>query len=530
MFTYLTLLLLGAVLYLYLKITKKYGSFKAMGIPEYNPVFPLGSPNHWKLGTGRLNFVNSVDEVYEAFPNEKLVAHFQGGSPQLVVRDLELAKLVLIKDFDHFVDRRGLELTQDTEAQKAMGLMLTMLKGDQWKAIRNTLSPVFTSGKLKGMTPIINKLGQDLVKHLEPFAKSGEEFEAKQVMINFTTDVIAECGFGINAQAMLDPNSVFKQNVMKMSGGPKGSIMSLIRLVMILFLTPLARFLRIKLMNEESLNYFIQVIRQTMATRKESKAKRNDLIDLVLAALRDDGRGPKEVEDAQFERDAQIEVKTPFQSIPEEELELYIVSNAFILFFAGLETSSTIMSVCSVFLATHPDVQERLYREIQDAIDEHGVQEMPYDRIQTLPFLDMVINETLRHYPLAIMERQCVKDYKFPGYDFVVPEGMLVQVPSPAIMKDAKYFPDPLKFNPENFSEANKAKRSPYAFLGFGQGPRNCVGMRFALLQVKIAIIRLVANFEVLPGPNTSDQFRPSPKSPSTQPINGTFIKIVKRH
>ncbi|TRY80431.1 hypothetical protein TCAL_15496, partial [Tigriopus californicus] len=428
MLVYLTLLFWGALVCLYFKITKKYGSFKAMGIPEYNP---------------------------------KLVAHFQGGSPQLVVRDLELAKLVLIKDFDHFVDRRGLELTQDTEAQKAMGLMLNMLKGDQWKAIRNTLSPVFTSGKLKGMTPIINKLGQDLVKHLEPFAKSGEEFEAKQVMINFTTDVIAECGFGINAQVMLNPN----------------------------------------------------IIRQTMATRKESKAKRNDLIDLVLAALQDDGQGPKEVEDAQFEKDAQIKVKTSFQSIPEEELELHIVSNAFTLFFVGLDTSSTIMSVCSVFLATHPDVQERLYREIQGAIDEHGVQEMPYDRIQTLPYLDMVINETLRHYPLAIMERQCVKDYKFPGYDFVVPEGMVVQVPSPAIMKDAKYFPDPLKFDPENFSEANKAKRSPYAFLGFGQGPRNCVGMRFALLQVKIAIIRLVANFEVLPGPNTSDQLKPSPKS-----------------
>lgn len=520
---------MGAILYLYVEITKKYGTFKAIGVPEYNPKFPLGSPNHWKLATGRLNFINSVDEVYDAFPNEKLVAHFQGGSPQLVVRDMELAKLVLIKDFDHFVDRRGLELTEETEAQKAMGLMLTMLKGDQWKAIRNTLSPVFTSGKLKGMTPIINKLGQDLVKHLEPLARSGEEFEAKQSMVNFTTDVIAECGFGINAQAMLNPDSVFKQNVMKLSGGPKGSIMGMIRFVMILFLNPLARMLKIKIMNEESLNYFIKVIRQTMATRKESNTRRNDLIDLILDALKDDSQDPKPVEDAQFEKDAQIEVNTPFQSIPEEELELYIVSNAFILFFAGLETSSTIMAVCSVFLATHPDVQERLHLEIQDAIDDHGSQDLPYERIHSLPYLDMVVNETLRHFPLAIMERQCVKDYKFPGYDFVVPAGMLVQVPSPAIMKDAKYFPDPLRFNPENFNEENKAKRSPYAFLAFGQGPRNCIGMRFALLQVKIAIIRLLANYEILRSPKTNDQFRPSPKSPSGQPINGTFIRIAKR-
>jgi cytochrome P450 len=52
------------------------------------------------------------------------------------------------------------------------------------------------------------------------------------------------------------------------------------------------------------------------------------------------------------------------------------------------------------------------------------------------------------------------------------------------IMKDEKYFSNPEKFDPENFSPEKKAERSPYTFLAFGQGPRNCIGMRFALLQV----------------------------------------------
>ena len=72
---------------------------------------------------------------------------------------------------------------------------------------------------------------------------------------------------------------------------------------------------------------------------------------------------------------------------------------------------------------------------------------------------------------------------------------MLVQFPTHAYMRDPQYFPNPDEFNPENFSPKNKASRSPYAYLSFGQGPRNCVGMRFALLNIKVAFARLLLNY-----------------------------------
>ena len=62
-------------------------------------------------------------------------------------------------------------------------------------------------------------------------------------------------------------------------------------------------------------------------------------------------------------------------------------------------------------------------------------------------------------------------------------------------MVDEQYYPNPEKFNPDNFSPDKKTERSPYTFLAFGQGPRNCIGMRFALLQVKTAIARMVFNY-----------------------------------
>lgn len=96
-------------------------------------------------------------------------------------------------------------------------------------------------------------------------------------------------------------------------------------------------------------------------------------------------------------------------------------------------------------------------------------------------------------------------------------------------MKDEKYFPNPEEFNPDNFSPERKAERNPYAFLAFGQGPRNCIGMRFGLLQVKTAIIRLIANYKVKPCSKTVEKLYPNPMSQSLQPKGDVWVKVQER-
>ena len=96
-------------------------------------------------------------------------------------------------------------------------------------------------------------------------------------------------------------------------------------------------------------------------------------------------------------------------------------------------------------------------------------------------------------------------------------------------MADARYFEEPEKFRPENFSPESKSERGPYPFMTFGHGPRNCIGMRFALLQLKMAIIRIVSNFKILPCAKTVDKLVMAPGSTSGQPIGGMWVKIEKR-
>jgi cytochrome P450 len=148
---------LGLLAWLYIRVQKKFNYFASNGVAQDPGFFPLGSNSSWKLATGKLAFTKLTDETYEKFPTEKIVGWYGPfGQPVLIVRDLDLAKNVLIKDFDHFVDRRKMDLSKKTN--KYFLEMLVSMTGDKWKRMRAILSPVFTSGKLRAMIPMMNKV------------------------------------------------------------------------------------------------------------------------------------------------------------------------------------------------------------------------------------------------------------------------------------------------------------------------------------------------------------------------------------
>ena len=172
---------------------------------------------------------------------------------------------------------------------------------------------------------------------------------------------------------------------------------------------------------------------------------------------------------SQVEEELEVAKPTKASAIREDMLETVLIANLFLLFLAGFETSSSMMTACIFFLARNQDVQERLFNEINDADFN---EKMDYNTLMSLQYLDMVVYETMRHFPIVEIERTCTRDYAVPGTGFTVPRGMIVQVSAPGVMMDERYYPNPTEFNPENFSTANKERRSPYAFLIFGHGPR----------------------------------------------------------
>ncbi|RZC38786.1 p450 domain containing protein, partial [Asbolus verrucosus] len=173
-----------------------------------------------------------------------------------------------------------------------------------------------------------------------------------------------------------------------------------------------------------------------------------------------------------------------------------VAAQSFVFFLAGFETSSTLMTFTLYELARNQDIQQRLRDEINTVLAKHDGK-ITYDSIQEMKYMNQVIDESLRMYPPAsLTNRKCVKDYKVPDDDITIEKGTSVIIPILGIHYDEEYYPNPEKFDPERFTEENKNSRHPYAHLPFGEGPRNCIGMRFGLMQAKVGLTSMIRNFQ----------------------------------
>ena len=313
---------------------------------------------------------------------------------------------------------------------------------------------------------------------------------------------------------------------MRLVGGENQGTKMMMTFLFIMAFPKLGKKFKLSAIDEEATFFLVDVIKQSLKSRKESSEKKNDFIDLILAALKDEVQF--EFEDDQFEKDAQIE-KQKKKTLSQDELEIILIASLFILFIAGFDTSSTILTYASYYLAKHPNYQNQLLEEINDKITDEEMENLDYAKAQSLTFLDQIIHETLRKHPLLFIERTCTKPYTIPGTDFTVPVGIIVSISNAGIMHDQKYCSNPDEFYPDHFSPENKAKRNPYAFLGFGQGPRGCIGMRFALISLKMGLIRLVKNFEIVKTPRTPEKLEIDPMSPTGQSKDKIYLGVKKR-
>jgi cytochrome P450 family 3 subfamily A len=115
-----------------------------------------------------------------------------------------------------------------------------------------------------------------------------------------------------------------------------------------------------------------------------------------------------------------------------------------------------------------------------------------------MKYMDMVIDETLRLYPIgAFADRVASNDYEYKGLK--IKKDQLITIPIYALHRDPEIYPNPDEFDPERFSDENKRKRENESFMPFGAGPRNCIGMRFALTEVKLLLTSVLSKYNFQP-------------------------------
>ncbi|XP_069963685.1 probable cytochrome P450 4ac1 [Bactrocera oleae] len=162
--------------------------------------------------------------------------------------------------------------------------------------------------------------------------------------------------------------------------------------------------------------------------------------------------------------------------------------------FEGYDTTATCLIFTLFNLAVHSDIQEKCYREVKN----YDLPAMSISDFNQLEYLERVVKETLRLQPsVPFISRCCREDTELNGV--ILSAGSQINIHILDIMRDEQHFPDPLKYDPDRFLPENSLNRHPYAFLPFSAGSRNCIGQRFAMLEIKAMLVGILQNFRVLP-------------------------------
>jgi len=521
--------LLGVLLYRW--ITKSFDKWEKMGLPYVAGTFPYGSHNILDGSKHLHEFAEEDYNKYKIDQKQKVHGWFLFGKPTLSINDVELIKQIQVKDFNHFVDRNEYNMSQSFlhggDLDKLWGLSMDAASGDTWKNIRSTFTPIFTSGKLKMMFKFIEETSQALTNELAEKAKAGEEFELKDTFGKFSLDTLASCAFGVDCKSFTNSKSVFVTHAKDIF--TQGAVDNIV--FMLNFIPGFNRateFFNINVFKPTATKYLRDVILKSLETRKKTGDKRNDLIDLMLNCIEhgDSLDNAKSEEDnTQFDKDQKLNHQNKSKLSTDE-----IIATAIVFLVAGYDTTGMTLSFLAYQMSKNPEIQEKLQQEVDDAFEENNGELPDYNKIQSLPYLDMVIHETLRkHPPAGLNTRSCTEDYNLPGTDIVIKKNDLISFSPTGIHRDSEHYSHPDQFYPEHFSKEEKATRNPYAFQAFGQGPRSCIGMRFAILEAKVAILCTYRRFTFLPGTKTQEPLVLDPEAILSYPKGGLWAKVVER-
>jgi cytochrome P450 len=247
---------------------------------------------------------------------------------------------------------------------------------------------------------------------------------------------------------------------------------------------------------QKALSAVDEVIYRIIRERRQNDGQHDDLLQMLMEA-RDEETG-----DAMSDQHLRDELIT--------------------MFVAGHETTAVLLTWLFHILSSEPEWETRLVDEVTVAL--HGRQP-GFEDISSFPTLRMAIDENLRLYPpIWITNRNAVQDDEICGYRILAGE---VAGVSPYVTHCLlEYWPDPERFDPLRFKPEIAASRPRFAYLPFGDGPRQCIGNNFALVEAQLIFATMVPRFQLVAVPERQVQLDPTA---TLRPKNGLWMRVEKR-
>lgn len=166
--------------------------------------------------------------------------------------------------------------------------------------------------------------------------------------------------------------------------------------------------------------------------------------------------------------------------------------------FQGHDTTTSGLSFTCYCISQNPRVQEKLYQEQKSIFGDDLNRHPTNTDLNDMKYLEAVIKEALRLYPsVPIIGRKLYEDRKIG--DYFIPKNTSVLIGIMHMQRSAKLFEDPLSFKPERFETKIQDHKSAYNWIAFSAGSRNCIGQKFAMMELKVVLSSIIKKFKLLP-------------------------------
>ncbi|CAI2358287.1 unnamed protein product [Caenorhabditis sp. 36 PRJEB53466] len=421
----------------------------------------------------------------------------EGTIKTLVISDPDMIQEVFLKQYDNFYGRKLNPIQGDPDKDKRINLFNA--QGFRWKRLRAISSPTFSNNSLRKINETVEDCAMELLRHIEEQTAGGQQIDMLEFYQEFTMDVIGRIAMGqIGSLQFRNP---LLKHVKAIFGEDRKHIFLIGGI-----LPAFAQFFRFFMLKLPFLGagHFIHITETMVAAvqnrmkQREEDGKRGieagepqDFIDLFLDARADEvqhfGEGNED-----FSKSSSY---TNRQLTTEE-----IVSQLSVFLIAGFDTTALSLSFSTFLLATHPEIQQKVREEVDKECPDP---EISFDQLTKLKYLDCVIKETLRLYPLGTLanSRKCMRATQLGNVS--IEPGTMIQVDTWTVHTDPSIWgADAESFRPERW-EGSTEQHKGGGYIPFGLGPRQCIGMRLAYMEEKLLLAHLLRKYTFQPGART---------------------------
>ena len=339
----------------------------------------------------------------------------------------------------------------------AIGNGILTLEGERWYRQRKLMQPTYTPKNIKGFAGLMTEASQQMMERWqEQFQTTGGLMDLNQEMTRMTIKVISDAMFGVDLQENFREAAKALLTLLEYTSATSNSIID----IPLFIPTPLnRRLIKSKRLMRE---FLFDVIH-----RRRTEGLQDDLLSMLMSS-RDEQTG---------------------ENMTDEQLH----DEALITFFAGHETTASLLTWTWFLLSKNPEVEAKLEAELSQVLQGRTP---TLDDLPNLPYTKMILDETLRlHSPVPMLARDAVSDDEFGGYH--INKGTMVVLMPYATHRHPDYWEKPLEFYPEHFTEAAIAKRPRYAYLPFGSGQRICIGLHFAHMEAALILADVAQRYRM---------------------------------